>query len=412
MKRNLRVFREKWQVPVHLCCGFMPAALLLGAYGLPDRPYTACAVAGVYVLFALMSLLLSGKARLAAGAAGLIAVIGSGVWLFTRDPSPSLLLPPILYGWLLIETLPLYGKDSREEMPPHIFVLSVVLHLAGAFAQFICRRNGVESFEQVVPGLALSFIVFFVLTLLNLNRVNIIYTAALEKTVPRHIYRYNRALALGLAALTLLLGTLPAIVNLIRRLWNTVVGLIARFFAWFHSLFPVTEVTPSGAEETGERMVLSAESEPGLLAAILDVLLKVMMAALALLALWFILRYLRKIIRRLWQRLLEYTAAANEDYVDEITDTREDGERRRGLRKVRKKHDPLKGINVRKLAPGARIRYYYTKLLYGHKDWTAGSTARENLPEQAAALYERARYSTHEVTAADADAFFENTRSL
>ena len=53
----------------------------------------------------------------------------------------------------------------------------------------------------------------------------------------------------------------------------------------------------------------------------------------------------------------------------------------------------------------------YARLLRKKPQWTSSSTARENLPENAAALYERARYSEHPISSEDADSFVREIRN-
>ena len=106
-----------------------------------------------------------------------------------------------------------------------------------------------------------------------------------------------------------------------------------------------------------------------------------------------------------------YAAAATEDYDDEITDTREDGERGRNM--------PLQALrrrlalgDDRSLPPAERLRRRDARLRRKHADWQDSRTARETLPDDAARLYERARYSEHPVTGEDADQFARDTRSV
>ena len=150
--------------------------------------------------------------------------------------------------------------------------------------------------------------------------------------------------------------------------------------------------------------------EPGLFAKIAEKIAIVLAVVVGLVVLFFALRILVRKLRILFgllmARLSKFAAGAAEDYIDEISDTREDGERTRlGFRRRKKAVDPLKGIEESALVPGARIRFHYLKLMLRHPDWGPGSTARENLAPDAAGLYEKARYSNHEVTPADAEAF-------
>ena len=102
--------------------------------------------------------------------------------------------------------------------------------------------------------------------------------------------------------------------------------------------------------------------------------------------------------------------AASEDYQDEISDTREGGERKRLFRKFVRKPDPLKGIDAAKLPPRERVRFYYLRARLRHPGWVPEQTAREHLPADAAEIYERARYSAHEVRESDASRFQEKVK--
>ena len=64
------------------------------------------------------------------------------------------------------------------------------------------------------------------------------------------------------------------------------------------------------------------------------------------------------------------------------------------------------------MSPGERIRDRYLRLLRKHPDWTAHTTARENIPEELATLYERARYSAHNPTEGEAEQFRSGTKGL
>lgn len=411
MKHRLLIFKNKWQVPFHLGCAFLPACLLIGAYAAPGQPWHCCLIAAVYVFCALGCILVPDRIRLVSGGLSAAAILFTGFMLLRAFKNPAIVLPTILYGWLMFATLPTYGGDSRDELPPYIFVTGIVIHLIGQLALFVARINESDMFLAVKPGLSAAFLGFFLLTLLNLNRSNLVYTVAMGRSVPRHIYRFNRVLTLILAAVTVFVGCIPAVVRFIRALWNACVRLIAAFIAWINSLIPVREpVMETDGGGRGDQLFAAAESEPGLLAKLLEVVMYIILAGFAVLAVWLAVRYIRRFVRWLWKRFQEYALSTGTgDYVDEISDTREDGVRRRLFARLERRKDPLRGVNERKLAPGPRVRFYYLRLLLKHPDWKASRTARENLSGPAAAIYERARYSKGEITEADAADFLELT---
>ena len=120
-------------------------------------------------------------------------------------------------------------------------------------------------------------------------------------------------------------------------------------------------------------------------------------------AVYKLVRFTIKGVRRLVELIDQVANAPVEDFVDEITDTRDDM-----LERVEEKEKTARQI-VRvvtgKLSPGERIRDHYRRMQNKHPEWTQQSTARENLNEEAAKLYEQARYSDHPITEADADRF-------
>ena len=128
------------------------------------------------------------------------------------------------------------------------------------------------------------------------------------------------------------------------------------------------------------------------------------------LALRVVWRNLKILYKRMMARLNEYMASSSEDYVDEISDTRDDADRER-LAHRRRRRQLKKHVDESTLNPQQRIRYRYLLYWLKHPEWTPERTARENLNGDAAQLYERARYSSHEVTERDAEAFVQTLES-
>lgn len=155
------------------------------------------------------------------------------------------------------------------------------------------------------------------------------------------------------------------------------------------------------------------EQEPSMLSIILEkaaeVLTVLVLIAGSILLVRLIARLLLRLVRYLLERLQHYAAAVTEDYKDEISDTRqEDADRSFHLLGRRTRRSKTTYPDT----PAGRIRRSYARLMLSHSQWKFGSTARENLPDTAAALYERARYSSHPVTQPDAERFDQETRRL
>jgi len=259
------------------------------------------------------------------------------------------------------------------------------------------------------------FIVYLALSMLSLNRGSVNASAMGRQKVSKVMRRQNLLFTLGLIALVLIIAATPAVIKALEEGWNMLMTALKQLAAWLSSLLPQpTEREGAGGAPPDMGMLPMEESEPSAFAMVMEKVAMAIGAVLALAALYvfgrMLYRRLKVLLRYLWQRLTQYAAHASEDYEDEITDTRQTGEKERtgGLQRMLR----WERVDEKTLSPQGRIRYRYQKLLRRHGDWKDGSTARENLPENAAELYEKARYSHHPVTEADAEHFAERVKRV
>lgn len=176
---------------------------------------------------------------------------------------------------------------------------------------------------------------------------------------------------------------------------------------------PMVEATvPSSSEQiaTGEGIeVLKEQAQSYHTSAATYVIMAVIslgfMVPVGCYALYKLVTALWKTAKKFLQRILEGANTVAADFEDEVTDTRqEDREQNRESRARETQSVPLG------LTPTQRIRRRYRSLQTRNPKWGQSSTARENLPEDAAALYEKARYSSHTVTEKDAENFKNKTK--
>lgn len=135
-----------------------------------------------------------------------------------------------------------------------------------------------------------------------------------------------------------------------------------------------------------------------------------LIAVVVVLALVYV--FVRKLLRALpgvKAAVKKHFFTASEDYVDEVSNTREGGFADQ-LRSLRKKRMP--NVRESQLPPRQRVRARYRKLMKKHPQWTSGNTARENLPESLASVYERARYSDHPISEEEAEQFRQSAKKL
>lgn len=405
MRLNFALLRSRWHGPVMLAAGFVPLPLLLCARMTPDLPWRGLPVAAAYVLLAWLCTILPGKRRLAFGIAGAALLGAVGVWLLPWREAWPLLSVPAVYMALLLTGLA--GGDAGMSIA--LPSVGLGLHIVAQFMQLIDRQAGTEMALSVIYALRASFVLFGFLILFALNRNSLREAAAKGSPAPLTVRRRNWLMTAGMGLLTLLIACLPAVVRFFERLWNDFVAALLRLIWLLMSMLVPDDAVQDGPMGAQPDAMLAAEGETSALWRALE---KIMLAVaviaaavIAVVALRILWRKLRALVAWAMERLRIFAQAASEDYQDEISDTREGGERTSLLRRRVRRRDPLKGVDPAKLPPRERVRFYYLKTWMKRPDWEAGNTARENLPGDAAGIYERARYSLRDVSEAEAEEF-------
>lgn len=406
MRLNWADFRRKCQFPLLLATGTLPIPMLVCALAVPEGVRAALAMMALYVVLAWTCLLIRGKLRLAAGALGAAALIAVGAASLPIGEAHAALLIPVVYAVLLLSGLQFAGWARGRELNP---VVCAILVLAHVIAQVLVNvaAGGDSPYAAVDELLIAGFICFGALMLLYLNRISLNLAVNGKQAVPASMRRKNMLLTFALLGVTLLIAALPAVARAVGRVWQWFKMLLIAVIQWLYSLFPEDSVT--GTESGGRGGFPAVEaSEPSILAVILEKIMVVVVmtavAVLAVFALRILWRKIRVLLRRLWAQLNAYLASSTEDYEDEIADTREDGAAERSARRSRRRM-PRRRVNEGALKPAERIRYRYLMAWMRHPEWTPERTARENLSEGAAQLYERARYSDHEISQQEAEEF-------
>ena len=406
MRLNWADFRRKCQFPLLLATGTLPIPMLVCALAVPKGVRAALAMMALYVVLAWACLLIRGKLRLAAGALGAAMLIAVGAASLPIGEAHAALLIPVVYAVLLLSGLQFAGWARGRELNP---VVCAILVLAHVIAQILVNvaAGGDSPYAAVDELLIAGFICFGALMLLYLNRISLNLAVNGKQAVPASMRRKNMLLTFALLGVTLLIAALPAVARAAERAWQWFKILLIAVIQWLYGLF--TEDSVTGTESGGSGGFPAVEaSEPSILAVILEKIMVVVVmtavAVLAVFALRILWRKIRVLLRRLWAQLNAYLASSTEDYEDEIADTREDGAAERSARRSRRRM-PRRRVNEGALKPAERIRYRYLMAWMRHPEWTPERTARENLSEGAAQLYERARYSDHEISPQQAEEF-------
>ncbi|MBQ7868319.1 MAG: hypothetical protein IJ354_09245 [Clostridia bacterium] len=405
MKNMLR----KAQFVLMLTLMAVPLSFIVGVNAIEDRLWMLAAFAALYAMPAWLCMQIRGRIRLVAGVLTAMAILAFGIVLLPWREAWWTLVIPLGYAVLLFYTLPMSSWQQDQELPYHMHLIGagvyVVVQLAIMFKP--------QRFAPVQTAFLLCFLAFGALTMLALNRRSLLDAAPRGRRAPAAMRHKNHVFTVGMMLLVLIISAIPALSRALAWAWKQLIQAIAAVLKLIASLLPAAQTGGGGGGgEPGMLGGLPAE-EPSLFAKIMErvfIILAVLVVAAALvLALRVLWRKLRVLVHRLWTMLNRYALAASEDYVDEVTDTRVSDDRTSRRRLF---DDWFAHVNEEKLSPVERVRYRYRRLLRRHAEWLPGSTARENLPQQAAQLYEKARYSGEDVTAEEAETFVRQAKAL
>lgn len=302
---------------------------------------------------------------------------------------------------ILLFALSHADKTPADASP--MFYLGCIL--GQLLALFIAHYMGVD-----MPAQRGAFCLWMPVFLLVLNRISLNNATLARYRLSEGMARAGTLLTLCVFALAVLLCALPAVVSgvtwLFLMLRDAGIGLLYLLVSLIPSESsggmggaPMPMLLPMDmiAEQPTSPFAIALEKIATAFSMIVLVVGTALLIRLICIA-------LKRLIVHLLARLQRYAAAVSEDYEDEITDTRaEEGERSFHLlrRRARQTYPDT---------PQGRIRRRYAQLRNRHPAWADSSTARENLPEHTAALYERARYSDHVLSPDDAQRFEQETR--
>ena len=214
--------------------------------------------------------------------------------------------------------------------------------------------------------------------------------------------------------IVLLLSFIPVLAKAVDKLFEWLMVVIKTLIKWFMALFAQDGSTSSSGSGSQEEMLAGlGDAEASALAKLLEKFLMIFSLILIAVGVFFALRFLWKKLkefgRYLYGMLRNYANSASEDYVDEVEDTRDQGGEHETLtQKMRRRRNAKR--NLKELPPREQIRTRYGLLRGRHPEWAASGTARETLNETSAKIYERARYSSHEITTEDSEAFAQEQK--
>lgn len=411
MNAMLRWLR-RCHFPLLALLGISPAALLA------MHVWDPALILPAGVLYLAMMIMTAGcsafyaKNRLAVGAACTAVLFLLGGVLLPVFERPLLVLLPLACSVLMMAALP-FGQRRAGENSPVFYFFGLGVHIV-TYAVMKDILDGHAAGVNSMHILTVLFAAYMLLLLLALNRISLDNATLGRHPVTRTMRVINVALTAAFLALALALSFVPALARMLHRGWMLLREAARRFGEFLLNLLPQETGPALGAPQAMMPMGQQAQEQapPGLLSVVLEYVVTALTVAALVVGTVVLLRRvfrgLMRLARYLAQRLKLYVSAATEDYIDEITDTREEGVQRESrMFLIRRRKQRAEGTT-----PGERIRVRYARLMDRRPQWRESSTARENLPEDAAALYERARYSEHEMTREDEVNFDERIKKI
>lgn len=408
MKANIYERLRKLQLLVAVTMAVYPIHWLAAGW----LGGTYIGVCGLFSLFSIMAGCIAfsvpGKLRPVFGITVCLFLLAGAVF-FGRESGLLLWTAQALIAWVpILWSLPAASRSGSAELSGYWISFGITMQVIG---QIVLLTDWAVGY----PGwmLRLSFFIYILLVMLSVNRQSLLEASGKRRSVPGSLKRRNMLLTGILFSVSLLGGLLPSAVSTVKELLLTGLRWVAE------KLEQLLSKIGSGAGN------VSAHTEEAFSPTVIDagtvlqlhpVLETVILYIGAMICVGFsgllLFQLGKKLVRFAqdsWDLVGRFFSVSAEDYVDEVSDTRDVGEaeqtRSRKHRRSRYREDPT-------LPPSEQIRRRYQYLKHDHKDWVPGATAREKLPAPAAKIYEYARYSERGVSPEDARTFIDMAKDL
>lgn len=401
---------RKYQLIASLALGSAPVAVLIFLMLGPELLPWAWIYPVAYGIFCILAPWIPGKGRLFYGVMVSAAALALSLWLAGNGAWVPVLLTDACYLALFFWSLMIFRYPPAWELPDLLRLVCGGLHMIAQFAVYMDRSESRFLLTEQAPGLHAAFVAFLFLLPFSMNRVSVNKASAKHRPVPDGMRHKNTWMTAALVALAGLMSFIPYIFEWFKKILLWLVTMLAKLLQFSPVEQQGTQSAPV-VESSGE--MVPVVEETSLVAEILEaamiVLGVIVIIGLCVAALVLLLRKLKIWLADVWGRLEQYAAAVAEDYEDEITDIRKES---LGERIAAKRRGAFWQREQIPAQPVENIRYRYRRLLRKHPQWTADTTARENMPRELAELYEKARYSNHAVTEKEAEQFHTGTKDL
>lgn len=403
-------FTRKLQLFVLLTIGTYPVGICLINFIAPELLSWMWLFSATFFVLGLLSFAIPAKLRLGVGFLGAVLFLVPPVLFVKGDACGMMVLLALGHSVMLFWSIRIPGWDATEELPFSWLISCFVFLLVG---YVLSSRD--PQLASVALWIKVSVFVFVFLALRSLNRGSLNLASGGRQAFSVSMRRKNMLLTLGLFAIALLAALIPSVGSLLEQIYLWLKQLIENLREMFPEATEATTVATTMEEEiaTGDGMGDLFEGLPthrtsDAAIIVMTVIVLAIVTPVGVFILYKLGKVLWSSLQRFVKDIVDGANAEAEDFEDEVTDTREDAQREQ----VGKRSTKVRRLasSVRKMTPEEQIRYRYRWLSAKHPEWKEQSTARENLTEAAAQLYERARYSEHPITQEDAQCFKDQTQ--
>ena len=405
---SFKEFLRKVQLYLLPALGLYPACACIVIFIAPEMLPFVWLFSAAYCLLGWLCLVLPQKLRLAWGIVGCLLFVLPPLMLLQGNARNIMLLFGVGYSVLHMFSLRIAGWNSDQELAPGWLGACITLLLAGCLLSYYEPR-----LVTVSAWIRVCLFVFVFFALHSLNRGSLQLASGGRGSISGRMRRENTMLILAMFALAILVALIPSIMNLFRA----VIAWFGELFTKIQELFPektmVESTVPSSSEEiaTGEGIEVLRDQAPSHQTSattfvIMAIIAIGMITPVACYAFYKLAINIWKAARSFVRKLLDSASTVAEEFEDEVTDTRQEDVELNIESAIRKKQ----AVSMR-LTPTQKIRHRYRSLQVKNPKWSQSSTARENLlSEEAADIYEKARYSSHTITEKDAENFKNKAR--
>ncbi|HPJ01700.1 MAG TPA: hypothetical protein PKU80_02540 [Candidatus Limiplasma sp.] len=389
---------------------FSPVYLLPAAVLIPDRLWLAAALPVPALLLTGLAGLQPARRRTFALILALLLMAGGCAALFLAS-QPLGLLMFLPCAATMLAFMPAMTRPAHQEWSLKQLGAGLVLHIA---VQFV---KNVAVFQVVATQVSWMLVCYLILFLFSYNRTVLVETGSTSAAM---LIRQNRRLLMVFCLLTLLLANLKAVGTAVRTGIGWIITNVSAALLWLTSLF--SQTTEEGAAAPGGEnpfAVFYKDTEPSLLSQILEIVIIAVGILIAAVLLFFACKVLYRLLRRASQALMDrlrlFGQRISADYEDQTETLFAWGEiQKTAAKRMRRIRNRLLPTSWEALSPDQRVRRVYRTLLHRASAANPALTAQEmlksgalGLPSDAAmpaaALYDRARYSTHPISAQEAD---------